>query len=226
MTEEDSSNSGYPNIRADLANATGLSIDDLRLAIALQRDREKKNNYGGRYSEVIAHEFGVKGYDSRIGEAQYLGGGKNVLQFSEVLSTDGANTGDLYGHGIGAMKTNKYQKFFPEHGIVMTLMSVVPEPLYPEMCHRGWLRDARTDYFDPDLEYIGEQEVTNCEVQINHSSPDAVFGYQKQFDDLRYMPNFASGKFGTGGTLNTWHYGTEYSGDVALNQSFIECTPT
>lgn len=216
---------GEVEIVADLANATGLSINDLRLSLALQRDREKKNLYGGRYAEVLRHEFGIRNND-HDGRAVYLGGGKNLLQYSEVLSTDGANTGDLYGHGLGAMKTNRYQKFFSEHGIQMTLMSVIPEPLYPEQCFRQWLYDSRVDYYDPDFEYIGEQEVTNREVQIDHSSPDDTFGYQKQFDEYRYSPNFACGKFGTGGTLNTWHYGTEYAGDAALNQSFIECTPT
>ena len=84
---QDTSNTGYPDIRADLASATGIPINDLRLALALQRDMEIKAQYGSRYSEVIAHDFGVRNQDSRLQRPEYLGGGKSVIQFSEVLST-------------------------------------------------------------------------------------------------------------------------------------------
>lgn len=227
IIEHDANNVGYPNIRADLASASGLSVDDLRLSLALQRDREKKNNYGGRYEEVIRGEFGVNTMNSPD-RAVYLGGGKNLLQFSEIIDTGTAqaNIGDLYGHGIGAMKTNRYQKYFPEHGVVMSLLSVVPEPVYTEQCERKWLYDSRTDFFDPDLEYIGEQEVTNREVQIDHSSPTGTFGYAKVYDEQRQNQNITSGLFDTGQSYNNWHYGMEITGDSSLNQSHIECTPT
>ena len=140
------------------------------------------------------------------------------------MSTDGANTGDLYGHGISAIKTNNFRRFIPEHGIVMTLMSVIPNPVYTEALHRSFMRKTRQDYYDPHLEYLGEQEITNREVQVNHTSPDNIFGYQKRFEEYKYHPSSVAGAMRS--TLNTWHYGREYSGDIALNQSFIDCTPT
>lgn len=224
LYSKDPNNAGYPNIRADLSLATGIPINDLRLALALQRDQEKKAQYGSQYAEVIAHEYGIKNQDARLQRPEYLGGGKSVVSFSEVLSTDGVNTGDLYGHGLSAMKTNSFRRFIPEHGIIMSLMSVIPEPLYPESLHRGFLRTTKEDYFEKSLEFIGEQEVTNREVQANHSSPNGIFGYQKRYDEYRYMPNTVAGKMHS--SLNTWHYGREFSGDVALNQSFTDCTPT
>lgn len=213
-------------MKVDLAEASGLSVDDFFLSMALQKDRVKKNNFGGRYQEVIGHEFGMRNLDNQLDRAWYLGGGKNLLQYSEVLSTDGSNTGDLYGHGLGAMKANKYQRLFPEHGIVMSLMSVIPENLYPEAIDRPFLYDNRTDYYDPDLEYIGEQEVTCGEYQADHSTPSAVLGYQKQYDEYRSSFNFAAGLFGTGQSKNNTHFGLEISGDAALNQSYIDCVPT
>lgn len=225
--EEDPSNSGYPNIRANLASATGLSVDDLRLAMALQRDREKKNNYGGRYSEVIRGEFGVNPVNDPD-EPTYLGGGKSLVQFSEVIDTGTAqaNIGDLYGHGINTMKTNRFQKYFREHGVLMGILSVVPEPIHTEMIPREYFYDSRTDYFDPDLEFIGEAEVTNKEIQADHGTPDGVFGYQKQYDECRTSDNVVSGLFDSGQTYNNAHYGIEQSGQAALNQAWIEATTT
>lgn len=222
--EEDTSNLGYPNVRAYLSEATGIPINDLRLALALQRDMETKAQFGSRYSEVLAHEFGIRNQDSRLQRPEYLGGGKSVIQFSEVLSTDGSNTGDMYGHGISAMRTNSFRRFIPEHGIVMSLMSVLPEPLYTVGLNRSFIRETKEDYFDKTLQYIGEQEVYNKEIQVTHTNREGIFGYQKRYDEYRYIPNTIAADMRD--TLNTWHYGREYSGDVALNQTFVECTPT
>lgn len=215
---------GHPDLQAQLSQATGIPINDLRLALALQRDMEAKAQYGSRYSEVLAHEFGIRTQDSRLQKPEYLGGGKTVIQFSEVLSTDGENTGDMYGHGISAMKTNSFRRFIPEHGIVMSLMSVIPEPLYTQGMHRSFSRETKEDYFDKTLQFIGEQEIPNKEIQVNHSDREGIFGYQKRYDEYRYLPNTIAGDMRT--TLNTWHYGREFTSDIALNQSFIDCTPT
>lgn len=222
--EEDTSKSGYPNVRAYLSEATGIPINDLRLALALQRDMESKAQFGSRYSEVLAHEFGIRNQDARLQRPEYLGGGKSVIQFSEVLSTDGSNTGDMYGHGISAMRTNSFRRFIPEHGIVMSLMSVLPEPLYTVGLNRSFIRETKEDYFDKTLQFIGEQEVYNKEIQVTHSDREGIFGYQKRYDEYRYIPSSIGGDMRT--TLNTWHYGREFSGDVALNQTFTDCTPT
>ena len=203
--QEDTTNFGYPNVRAYLSEATGIPINDLRLALALQRDMESKAQYGSRYSEVLAHEFGIRNQDARLQKPEYLGGGKSVIQFSEVLSTDGANTGDMYGHGISAMRTNSFRRFIPEHGIVMTLMSVLPEPLYTSGLNRSFLRETKEDYFDKTLQFIGEQEVYNKELQVNHTDRDGIFGYQKRYDEYRYIPSSIAGDMRT--TLNTWHCG-------------------
>lgn len=224
LMEEDPSNAGYPNIRANLAAATGIPINDLRLSLAIQRFREARAQYGNRYPEYLAHEFGIRNQDQRLQRPEYLGGGRNVIQFSEVLSTDGANTGDMYGHGITAMRTNRYRRFIPEHGIVMTLMSVVPKPLYTEALHRGWMRGTKEDYFNRHLQFIGEQHIYNREAQVNNSSPWDIFGYQTRYDEYRYHPSNIAGEFHS--TMNHWHYGREYTGDIALNNTFVECTPT
>lgn len=222
--EEDPSNPGFPNVRANLSAATGIPINDLRLALALQRDMEIKAQYGSRYAEVLAHDFGVNNQDARLQRPEYLGGGKSIVQFSEVLSTDGSNTGEMYGHGISALKSNAFRRFIPEHGIVMSLMSVVPEPLYTIGINRAFLRETKEDYFDKTLQFIGEQEVTYNEIQASHSTRDEIFGYQKRYDEYRYQPNTIAGSMRS--TLNTWHYGREYTGDIALNQSWLDCTPT
>lgn len=212
------------DLKANLAAASGLPLNDLRLASFLQREKEQRQQYGARYDEYLNYEFGLKKLDARLQHPEYLGGGKSTIQFSEVLSTDDSNTGDLHGHGIAAMKSNAFTKFIPEDGMIMTLMSVLPENLYTETLHRSWLRTTKEDYYDPNAQFLGEQEVTNREAQINHSTPDGVFGYQKIYDELRFHPSTIAG--GMHSTYLNWHYGRTHTGDIALNQGYIECVPT
>lgn len=223
LIEEDPNNSGFPNIRAELAAATGMDINDLRLSLALQRYQEARAKYGSRYVEYLRY-LGVKSSDARLNNPEYLGGGRQIIQFSEVLSTDGGNTGNLKGHGIAALRTNKYRRYFEEHGIVMTLMSVLPKTIYTQTLNRAWLRDVKEDYFQRELQYIGEQEITNKEALASHSSPSDVFGYQSRYDEYRSIPSSIAGEFHS--TQDHWHLARIHTGDIALNSSFVEATPT
>ena len=74
---------------------------------------------GARYGEYARAIFGVNNPDSRLQIPEYLGGGRQTVQFSEVLATaEGTNTavGDLKGHGLAAMRSRRYRRFFPDTG--------------------------------------------------------------------------------------------------------------
>jgi len=223
--KQDAAHTSYPDINADLSATTGVNINDLRLALALQRYQEARNRYGSRYVEYL-RSLGVRSSDARLQSPEYLGGGRQVIQFSEVLQTaEGADpVGDMKGHGIGAMRTNRYRRFFEEHGIVMSVMSVVPKSIYAQALHKKWFREAKEDYFQKELQFLGDQAILNKEVYSEHSTLDGVFGYQGRYDDYRHEPSNIAGEFRS--TLDHWHYTRIHSGDVALNESFIECVPT
>jgi hypothetical protein len=221
--EEDPDNTGFPAIYAELSQITGMSIDDWRLGIAVQRFKERMTRFGSRYGEYLK-SLGVKCSDARLQQPELLGRGRTTIQISEVLSTDGSNTGDLYGHGIAAMRTNRYRRYFEEHGIVMTLMKVMPKPIYASGIYRGWLRTTKETYHQPELEHIGEQAITNKEVYSEHSQPDNIFGYQFRYNEYRELPSIISGEFCS--TLNHWTLARIFDSDVALNTSFVYANPT
>jgi len=223
LIEEDPANADYPNIRADLSMAAGMPINDLRLALAIQRYQEARAMYGSRYTEYLRH-LGVRSSDARLQNPEYLGGGRQVIQFSEVLSTDGSNTGEMKGHGIAAMRSNRYRRFFEEHGIVMTLMSVIPKTIYTQGLHKSFSRTVKEDYFQKELQTIGEQGVLNKEVYADHTSPGDVFGYQSRYDEYRSKPSDIAGEFRS--SLDHWHYSRIFSSDPSLNQSFTDAVPT
>lgn len=228
--EEDPDNAGYPNIWADLANATAVTIDDVREAFALQRYQEARARYGSRYVEYLKY-LSVNPADARLQRPEYLGGGKQVIQFSEVLQTGVDSTdqglGNLGGHGIAGMRSRRWRKFFQEHCIVLTLMSVRPKTIYMTGVNRMWNRRTKEDYWQKELQHIGMQEVLNKEIYAQGSaSPgddDSVFGYQDRYAEYRRIPSRVAGDFRS--TLNFWNMARDFTSLPTLNQDFVECDP-
>lgn len=214
-----------PDVKADLTNASAVTVNLLREALALQRYEEARARYGSRYVEYLRY-LGVRSSDARLQRPEYLGGGLQTIQFSEVLQTaEGTDpVGELRGHGIAAMRSNRYRRFFEEHGCVITLMSVQPKTIYMDGIQRMWNRRSKDEFWQREFEHIGQQEVANKEVYANHTDPNDVFGYQDRYDEYRRIESGVSGEFRA--TLNQWHFARSFASDPALNADFIKCVPT
>lgn len=215
---------------ADLSGATAADINDLRWAFAIQRYREMRSLFGSRYSEYLAY-LGVRCSDARLQRPEYLGGGKETISFSEAMQlapstsgTPGTGVGILKGHGISTLRSNRYRRFFEEHGYVITLLSVRPKTLYGNGIPRHLLLSTKEDYWQKELEGVGQEEVYNQEVYSADTGPTDVFGYQNRYDWLRREESRVSGEFRTS-TLNMWHLARIFAADVTLNAAFVTCDP-
>lgn len=213
-------------LQANLASASAITINLLREAMALQRFEEARARFGSRYTEYLRY-LGVKSSDARLQRPEYLGGGRQTIQFSEVLQTaEGTNpVGTMRGHGIGAMRSNRFRRFIEEHGLVISLLSVRPKTIYFQGLPRMFNRRAKDDFWQKELEHIGSQEVLNKEIYAAGASPDAVFGYQDRYDEYRRTESTVAGEFKSS-TLNHWHMAREFGAAPALNSTFVSCVPT
>lgn len=217
--------------KADLSTATAATIAQFRRALAIQTYEERRSQYGSRYVEYLRYAFGVKSSDARMQRPEYLGGGKQTIQFSEVLQTS-VNTsgtpvtgvGNLAGHGIGAMRSNAYRRFFEEHGFVLSLLNVKPLTIYASGLPKMWSRATKFDYFQRELQHIGQQEVYNREVRWAHATPGGVFGYGDRYDEYKHLMSSVSGDFRN--TLNTWNMARFFASDPSLNADFVKADPT
>lgn len=221
-----------PKLVADLSAAEAVSVNDFRRAFALQRYQEARARYGSRYTEYLAY-LGVRSSDARLQRSEFLGGGKQTVSFSEVLQTGpgttegapvGANTGvgTMAGHGIAALRSNRYRKFFEEHGWVLSLASVRPKAIYQDGIHRKFTRTTKEDYWQRELEQIGQQEVLTREV--HYEGGETVFGYQDRYSEYKQEPSHVAGDFRD--TLNFWHLARQFAAPPALNGSFLVCDPS
>lgn len=222
--EEDPDNPGYPNIRGQ------FDINELRQGYAVQRWREWRNRFGDRYVDLLA-AMGVNAGDARLQRPEFLGGGKQVISFSEVLSTadttgsSGQVVGDFAGHGIAGLQTRAYKRFFPEHGYVLGLMTIRPKTVYMDAITRTWVRSDYDDWWSPQWEALGNQEVTETEVYAPGGNSTTVFGYQARHEEYRHHPSYVSGDF-RNSTSDDWHMARDFSSAPTLNNSFVQCTPT
>lgn len=223
------SSSAHPDIYADLSNIEGgMGVPDVRLSFAQQRIAEIRAFYGEDYPSYL-RSLGIRPRDGRLSRPEYLGGGKQWVSFSEVLATGSesgsTNVGDLAGHGIAAIRTRPYRKFFEEGGYVLSLMSVRPKTIYTENLHRHWLRRSKDDFWFKEFEIMGPQAVTTKEVYAAHGNTTDIFGYVDRFREYREQQSYVSGDFRDGDSKN-WHYGRVLGTSPTLNSTFIECAPT
>lgn len=214
----------------DLSLATPPTITELRTAFALQQYAENRSLYGSRYTDYLAF-LGVDAQDMRLQRPEYLGGGVQTIQFSEVVQTSPAEVdtdetplGRLGGHGIGAMKSNRFHYRVMEHGFIITLVSVLPKTIYAQGLEREWNKRTKEDYWQRELEHVGQFEVQNQEVYMAHSDPTGRFGFIDRYDEYRRAESSVAGEFRT--VLDDWHMARIFSTDVALNDTFVRANPT
>lgn len=220
------------------------TINDWRRAVKLQEFLERMARGGSRPTEITRSVFGVTPPDYRLQRAEYINGARGRVIISEVLNTAGSFDaadpadptspvqGNMSGHGIayGSGYNGKY--FATEHGVLMGIMSVMPEPAYKDGINRSML--AKSDALEglawPQFGNLGEEPVKNVEVyaDIPNTPQGETFGYQSRYAYLKYMPNRVAGSFRD--SLAFWTLVRDFTSSgtspVPLNQVFIECRPT
>lgn len=216
-------------IVADLAQATtGITINALREAAAVQRLLERDARGGTRITELTRAHWGVDVPDYRVQRPEYLGGGSGYINVSPVAQTSSEagteNVGTLTGVGTGTLRAS-WAKSFVEHGYVIGILRARGEVSYQQGLDRMWSRATKFDFPWPELSQLGEQPIYNKELYVsNDANDDAVFGYQERYAEMRYKKSIISGKFASDatGAIDEWHVAEDFSSLPSLNQTFIE----
>lgn len=208
------------------------TISDLRTAFALQRYKENRSRFGSRFTEYLQF-LGVRAQDARLQRPEYMGGGKAVVQFSEVMqvspdidtgSSEDFGVAEMKGHGIAHTRTPGINYFVPEHGIWMSFMSIIPDAIYQNSIDKEWIDiQSKEQYWQKELEHIGQEEVKNIEVKMSHNEPNGTFGWNNRYEKYRNGRSQISGEMRS--SLDFWHLARNEDGNPALNLSFVQCTP-
>lgn len=221
---------GIDNIEDIELNSGGFTINALRLASRLQEWLEKMARGGARYIEQIKSHFGVTSSDARLQRTEYLSGGKIPVSISEVLQTGENGTtplGEMSGHGIAAGKVTHFNKFFEEHGCIISVMFLRPKTAYQQGIPRLFThRFDKLDWAWPSFAHLGEQEIAQSELYatLNGVNNANTFAYQQRYAEYKYIPSTVHGEFKT--TLDFWHWGRIFATPPTLSPEFVTCDPS
>lgn len=227
---------GMDNISSIELESGGFTINQLRLAARLQEWLEKMARGGARYIEQIKAHFGIVSSDARLQRPEFLGGGKIKVSISEVLQTSESGTdpgvstpqGNMAGHGVASGHVNSYNRFFEEHGFLISLMFLRPKPAYQQALPRVWTqRFDKLNWAWPSFAHLGEQEILQSEIYFRGSDTvdNDTFGYQSRYAEYKYIPSTVHGEFKN--ILAFWHWGNIYEGvGPTLSKEFVESRPS
>lgn len=218
---------------ADLSQATGATINQLRTAFAIQKWQEREARGGQRYIEMVRSHFNVTNPDFRLQRPEYLGGFTHQISMNQVTSQGNDATGEPLGTtGAYSLTTHKdgdvFSHSFTEHGILMGLMCIRQnQHTYQQGINRMWLKKDRFDFYTPEFANLGETYVKEIELYAQGTDEDnEAFGYQERWAEMRYMPDIITGSMRSDypQSWDIWHYGDYYEEKPVLGNKWIQET--
>jgi len=203
-----------------------ISINSLRTSNQLQKFLERNARSGSRMAEFLLSHFSVKSDDLRLNRPQYLGGGKQSVSVSEVLTSfrnETVDLGEMGGHAISVGNTNGFSQGFKEYGIVMGLVSVIPEAVYMDGLPREFSVVDRFDYHLPEFANLGEQPIYKDEIflDLNSTTHHDAWGYQSRYAEAKFINSTVHGDFRD--TLKHWTGARSFAAAPPLEEDFIKC---
>lgn len=237
LSLELSDKDGNP-IKVNLDKVSNATINELRRAFAAQRFLEVGARGGSRYIEQILSYFGVVSSDARLQRPEFLAGIKTPVLVSDVLqtsqTTDSSPQAQPAGNAVSLGRSNRVNRRFEEHGYIIGIMSVMPEPAYQQGLPRKYTKFDRYDYYWPQFAHLGEQTINETELYANSvldtsgnldfdpttGSLGDTFGYAPRYAEYKFINSSVHGDFRS--TLNFWHLGRIFNDAPNLNASFVQ----
>lgn len=231
-------------IVADLSNAVGATVNQLRQSFQLQKFYERAARGGARYIETILSHFETTNPDFRMQRPEYLGGKRIPININQVVQTDASGKSSWYDSDNSTWVTDDktpqgnlaaysatadsnedlWTHSFTEHGCIMGLAVVRCQHSYQQGLNQMFSRKKMFDFYWPELANLSEQPIYNKEIYLQGTSQDdEAFAYQEAWASYRYMPDVICGELRSNyaQSLDIWHYGDDYNALPTLSPEWI-----
>lgn len=216
-------------LATDLSGVEATTINQLRQAFQVQKYYEQLARGGSRYREMIYSLFHTKISDKTVQIPEYLGGTRITINMSQVIQTSGTTAESPQGNTAAVSVTpyngSMFTKSFEEHGYVIGVCCIRHDHTYQQGLERMWSRKTNLDFYYPVFANLGEQAILKKELYLTGTETDEqAFGYQEAWAEYRMKPNRISGKLRSNatGTLDSWHYGDNYTDTPSLSQAWMK----
>lgn len=186
-----------------------LSVANLRAAYALDKLYRLSIAAGdGDYGSQIRAHYGFDAVHDDW-KSSFIGGTSAPVSISEVVTTattEQAPTGDIYGKGA-SFNSGKFSFTAKEHGIIMGIISIVPEADYmSNQIDRFNTKFYREEYFQPEFADLGKQPIYSNEVNFAPEGSvltNDVIGFTSRYMEYKTAVDRVHGNF-AGGNLKQW----------------------
>lgn len=227
LATEDTFTNNYDNIfgvrgsnlvgYADLSQATGISVNDLRLAVATQQVYETLARGGSRYTSMLRNFFELETESPFMDIPLQLGHIRRSLDMFQVAQTSATDNespqGNLSAYGYTNDGGHLFTRTFIEHGYVHVFAIVRQKNIYTSYMAQDNFRRSTLDFYLPQFANIGEQPLRLALLNpFRQDSLERAIGYQEAWAEYRYEPDRCTGVFRSGvdGSLDVWTYADDF----------------
>lgn len=210
-------------------NATAvLSTANVRALFA----SEKINSITGRarkhYDDQVLAHLGYKVPHDPKHEISCFGHDRGLIHIGEVISTaDTANAGlgEIAGKGYGTLQSRPHKFTAPCHGVVMAILSFVPDVTYAKTYQKCNAVTDRNSFYQPEFDSLGMQPLFGYESDItDYANRSRIVGWQYRYEQWKRRYNRVSKAFSGVGNLDSWmlDFDAPHSANVSNVQNFQE----
>lgn len=243
-------NVGAEKVAIDMTNSAA-TIRQFTLATVVQGFRETLMRIKQTYRSYIQNIFDQDPQPLEIDIPVLFGSYSGSIMVSEVMTqatidqtTPGAQTGQYAGNMGMYEQGGRHRILCKEHGVILGIMSIVPNTSYGQGINRYWRYSNQYDYPMDIFCGVGDQEVLNEELYYTNFVAEAtknqrVLGYIPKYSEARTIPNnFGSGlspadQSGIGLSVHAGRWanpaimdGTFYDDQMVLDEYFVNCLKT
>lgn len=217
----------------------GFSLDMLRRAGRTEKWIQKALIYGNRIQDALFTHWGVKIKNERIQLPEFVTSSVQMVKIDTILNnttTSESVAGDKAGFASAYDEGNGFDFYSPENGILLSLMSILPEQSYSGGVPRFISKLSIFDFAFPefaqigmDAVYMNEIATLNFSLAADKGVDNEVFGYQGRYYDYKCKQDEEHGELKS--TQDMYTFSRTYNMyDVnsrpKLNYRFVHCHPS
>lgn len=219
-------------------NGLKFTLNQLRELMALSVWQERNERIqAGDYNQFIYAHFK---YDPQADDHEpiYIGGVSDVISFGDVIqtseTTDSSPLGKMAGNAASQASGQIARFKCHDYGYIMGVCIISPETVYSQALPKLWTRLQQEDFYFPEDEGLGLEEILNREIlPLNNTTDNNLWAYNERNTEYKASMNKALGWFGVNPDqdalgardLAPYSQGRVFTSRPELSHQFVTMSP-
>lgn len=202
-------------------NTNLVSVIDVSRNIQIQRFLNLVNKTGRKFEEYVSKMFGTY-VKPDYHNPSYLSKTRDKVVSYEVDNTGEAQQSkpvSVTSTFQGTSSNFAFEFECDRPCVILGLLSYDIPRVYSRVIERENLHVDRFDYFNPFMQFIGDQDVKRVELSSNLSGVLEPWGYQSRYAEYKTRVPVCSGGFSKQNVLPSWQFvaDSDYGKDIDLH---------